>query len=239
MPPLRSPAADAVPPRPRGVPYEGESFAPVSVDPLPVPGSGAMQSRGHERGEAKRFLNGLATGAGVAPEVFAARDPEDLGREIGAVLKVAVEQLSQMLRARAAAKAMTRSSSRTMIGATENNALKFIPGSAEVIETMFTGRRPGFLGARESFEAGFADLKSHELATYAAMQKALARLMDDFAPDRLLEKAGGSAFSSRKSRAWDLFAERWEQKSAAGENGILDAFLAYFAEAYDEASRKT
>jgi len=238
LPPARSPAAEAASPRPRGMPFEGESFAPVSVEPLPVPGPGAVPSRGHERGEAKRFLNGLAAGAGVPPEVFAACDPEDLGREIGAVLKVAVEQLSQMLRARAAAKAMTRSSSRTMIGATDNNALKFIPGSAEVIETMFTGRRPGFLGARESFEAGFADLKRHELATYAAMQKALARLMDDFSPDKLLDKAGGLAFSSRKGRAWDLFVERWEQKSSAGENGMLDAFLVYFAEAYDEANRK-
>lgn len=236
--PARPPVADAIPPRPRAMPFEGESFAPMPVEPLPVPGSGAVQPRGYERDEAKRFLNGLATGAGVSPEIFAGRDPEELGRELGAVIKVAVEQLSQMLRARAAAKAMTRSSSRTMIGAADNNALKFIPGSAEMIDTMFTGRRPGFLGARESFEAGFADLKRHELATYSAMQKALARLMDDFAPEALLEKAGGSAFTSRKGKAWDLFAERWEQKSAAGDNGMLDAFLAYFAEAYDEASRK-
>lgn len=235
-PPLVRPqAADPVPPLSRAMPFEGESFVPV--DPLPNPGPGAAASRGSDRGDARRFLSGLAAGAGVSPEVFAARDPEELGREIGAVLKVAVEQLSQMLRARAAAKAMTRSSSRTMIGATDNNALKFIPGSAEMIETMFTRRRPGFLGARESFEAGFADLKKHELATYSAMQKALARLMDDFAPDRLLEKAGGTAFT-RKGRAWELFVERWEQKTAAGDNGMLDAFLAYFAEAYDEASRK-
>jgi type VI secretion system protein ImpI len=218
------------------MPFEGESFAPV--EPLPAPLSDAARARGQERGDAKRFLAGLAAGAGVSPETFAGRDPEEIGREIGAVLKVVVEQLSQMLRARAAAKAMTRSPSRTMIGASDNNALKFIPGSADAIETMFAGRRPGFLGARASFEAGFGDLKRHELATYAAMQKALARLMDDFAPEGLLEKAGGAAFTSRKSRAWDLFAERWEQKSAAGENGMLDAFLAYFAEAYDEASRR-
>ncbi len=247
-PPARQPVAEPVPPASRSpepvappsraMPFEGESFAPVPAVAPAGAAPAAQRPRGGEGGDSGRFLAGLAAGAGVPPGAFAGRDPEDLGREIGAVLRVAVEQLSQMLRARAAAKAMTRSSSRTMIGATDNNALKFVPGAADMIETMFTGRRPGFLGARESFEAGFADLKRHELATYAAMQKALARLMDDFAPEGLLEKAGGSAFTSKKSRAWDLFVERWEQKSAAGDNGMLDAFLAYFAEAYDEAGRK-
>jgi type VI secretion system protein ImpI len=161
-----------------------------------------------------------------------------MGREVGAFLKVAVEQLAQLLRARAAAKAMTKSASRTMIGATDNNPLKFIPGSAEILDVMFARRRPGFLGARDSLEAGFADLKRHELATYAAMQKALARLLDDLSPEAIASKVGGVAFSSRKSRSWDLFEERWEQKTAAGENGMLDVFLAYFAEAYDEASRQ-
>jgi type VI secretion system protein ImpI len=237
VPPLPR-AAEPASPRPRAMPFEGESFAPVPVETPSGLGPDAARERGQNRGDAGRFLSGLAAGAGVPPDTFAGRDPEELGREMGSVLRVAVEQMSQMLRARAAAKAMTRSSSRTMIGATDNNALKFIPAPADAIETMFTGRRPGFLGARASFEAGFADLKRHELATYAAMQKALARLMDDFAPDGLLENAGGSAFASRKSRAWDQFAQRWEEKSAKGDNGMLDTFLAYFAEAYDEASRK-
>lgn len=232
--------------RPAAPPVEGESFSasdaaalpfpPAPFVPAPVPPRAAPPASPDAQGA--RFLDGLARGAGVSPEIFASRDPAELGFSVGESLKVAVEQLSQLLRARAAAKAMTRSASRTMIGAADNNPLKFIPGAAEIIDVMFTRRRPGFLDARQSLEAGFDDLKRHELATYAAMQKALARLLDDFSPEAIAAKVGNSVLSSRKSRSWDVFVERWEQKSGPHDNGMLDVFLAYFAEAYDEASRK-
>ncbi len=231
--------------RPAAPPVEGEPFSasaasppPASAPfaPAPFPPRAAPVPSADAAGA--RFLDGLARGAGVPPEIFAARDPAELGFAVGESLKVAVEQLSQLLRARAAAKAMTKSASRTMIGAADNNPLKFIPGAAEIIDVMFTRRRPGFLDAKQSLEAGFNDLKRHELATYAAMQKALARLLEDFSPDAIAAKVGNSVLSSKKSRSWDVFVERWEQKSGPHDNGILDVFLAYFAEAYDEASRK-
>ena len=70
------------------------------------------------------------------------------------------------------------------------------------------------------------------------MQKALGRLLDQLAPETIEMAVRGSAFASKKGRAWDLFVERWEERNA-GENGMLDAFLAHFAEAYDEASTKS
>ncbi|MDQ6434721.1 type VI secretion system-associated FHA domain protein TagH [Mesorhizobium sp. LHD-90] len=246
-PPAFQPAEPPAP-RPRPAHAANESFssgpAPVAAAPAapapfaaqPFPPVAPVQAGVQDA--AARFLQGLAAGAGVPPETFAARDPGEVGNEIGEFLKTTVEHLAQLLRARAAAKAMTKSASRTMIGATDNNPLKFIPGTPEIIDVMFTRRRPGFLGAKGSLDAGFADLKRHELATYAAMQKALSRLLDDISPEAISAKVGSSAFSSKKSRSWDLFEERWEQKSAAHENGMLDVFLAYFAEAYDEASKK-
>ena len=132
---------------------------------------------------------------------------------------------------------MTKSASRTMISASDNNPLKFIPGTAEAIEVMFAHNRPGYLHSGRSLDDGFSDLKRHDLATYTAMQKALAKLVDDFAPESFEQKAGASAFASKKGRAWELFVAKWAERNA-GENGMLDAFLAYFAEAYDEASRR-
>ncbi|MFI0844714.1 type VI secretion system-associated FHA domain protein TagH [Mesorhizobium sp. IMUNJ 23232] len=252
VPPAFPPPADVSAPRARPVPVAGESFAsgppapavnpaaavspatPFAVQPFPP----RVAAPTGDQQALARFLQGLAAGAGVAPETFATRDPGEVGYEVGEFLRVAVEHLAQLLRARAAAKAMTKSASRTMIGATDNNPLKFIPSAPEIIDVMFTRRRPGFLGAKASLDAGFADLKKHELATYSAMQKALSRLLDDISPEAISAKVGSSAFSSKKSRSWDLFEERWEQKTGPHENGMLDVFLAYFAEAYDEASKK-
>lgn len=238
-------------PRPRQPPAapDSESFgvapqanaaplAPMAAAPLPQAVPMAPAPVDHRAQAGQRFLEGLAAGAGVTPDTFMVRDPADIGFEVGEALRVTVEQVAQLLRARAAAKAMTKSSSRTMIGATDNNPLKFIPGASEAIDVMFTRRRPGFLGAKASLEGGFGDLKRHEMATFTAMQKALSRLLDDLSPEAISNKAGNSMLSSKKSRSWDIFVERWEAKTEPFENGMLDVFFAYFAEAYDEANKK-
>jgi type VI secretion system protein ImpI len=238
-------------PTPARMPVQGEPFgqppaqpdrmpaAPSYAEPVPTPRAPSSRPALAASGDAAaRFLAGLASGAGVPADTFTSRDPGEVGYEVGQAMRIVIEQVTQLLRARAAAKAMTKSSSRTMIGAMDNNPLKFIPTAPEAIEVMFARRRAGFLGAKESFEAGFADLKRHEFATYAAMQKALSRLLEDFSPEAISTKVGNSVLSSKKSRSWDVFVERWEQKTEQHENGMLDVFLAYFAEAYDEANRK-
>ncbi|BCH33458.1 type VI secretion protein [Mesorhizobium sp. L-8-10] len=213
--------------------------------------SAACEARDIRRDEAARYVTGAGSGqptaeafvdafcrgAGIAPEMLAARDQNVLAEEIGEFVKLTVEHLGELLRARATAKAMVKSSNRTMIGRQDNNPLKFVPSPPEVIEAMFAGRRSGYLDARASLEEAFGDLKQHETATYTAMQKALARLLDPLAPEVIETKAQGSAFTSSKARAWDLFVQRWGERNA-GENGMLDAFLAYFSEAYDEATGK-
>jgi type VI secretion system protein ImpI len=70
------------------------------------------------------------------------------------------------------------------------------------------------------------------------MQKALAKLLDGLSPQSIEAKLTSSAFSSKKARAWEMFVERWDAKTDPYENGMLDVFLAYFSEAYDEATRK-
>ncbi len=151
------------------------------------------------------------------------------------MLRSVVDELALLLKARAAAKVLAKSAHRTMISAADNNPLKFVPGSEEILEIMFARRRAGYLDARHSIEEAFRDLKTHELATYAAMQAALSRLLDDLSPDAIEKKLPASSFASKKSRAWDAFVATWEAKEEAHENGMLDVFLAYFSEAYAKA----
>jgi type VI secretion system protein ImpI len=183
------------------------------------------------------FLEAFCAGAGLPSSLLASRDQTELAHELGEFVKLTVENLSQMLRSRASAKAIIKSSSRTVIGPSDNNPLKHVPASADAIESMFTRKRIGYLNARRSLEEAFKDLQTHEQATYAAMQKALAKLLDQLAPETIELAVKGSPFVPKKARAWDLFVERWEEQNA-GENGMLDPFLAHFADAYDEATSK-
>jgi type VI secretion system protein ImpI len=197
---------------------------------------GQMPPPGGPMGGAQ-VLMAIAAAAGLQPQAFAGRAPEEVASELGAILRIVTEQLTGLLLARAAAKQMTKSSNRTMIGSENNNPLKFIPDAGEAIEIMFRRNRPGYLSAPQSFKEGFEDVKRHEVATYAAMQKALAKLMEDLAPDQIEDKAGG-AFGNKKARAWDVYVERWNAKTEHYENGILDLFLEYFRNAYDSAGKR-
>lgn len=203
------------------------------------PRTGNLYETPHAQQEPQvgEFLRMVATGAGVSQSIFAGRDEREVAFEIGAVLKMAVEETSMLLKARAAAKVLAKSSHRTMIGGSDNNPLKFLPAAEEIMEVMFARRRPGYMDARRGFQDAFNDLKTHEIATYAAMQAALSRLLDDLSPHTIEKKLPSSAFGSKKARAWEAISAVWESREAAHENGLLDVFLAYFSEAYAKASK--
>lgn len=224
-----SPTLDPGAMRPMPGPAARSSPVAGAASPPPSRPAGPMLDSG--------FITAFAAGAGIPVDVLRGRNADEIAFEIGEFVKVSVENLTQLLQARAAAKTMTKSASRTMVSATDNNPLKFVPGTAEAIEVMFARKRPGYLDAKASLEGAFSDLKRHEFATYTAMQKALARLVQEFAPDAIEKKAGSATFALKKSRAWDIFVAKWEEHDAS-ENGLLDTFLAYFAEAYDEVNAK-
>ncbi|RWB35779.1 MAG: type VI secretion system-associated FHA domain protein TagH, partial [Mesorhizobium sp.] len=154
-------------------------------------------------------LREIAIAAGIAPELLQSRDPHEVAAEIGAVLRTVVEELALLLKARAAAKILAKSTHRTMISAADNNPLKFVPGTDEILEIMFARRRSGYLDARHSVEDAFRDLKTHEFATYAAMQAALSRLLDDLSPEAISKKLPPTSFTSKKGLAWDAFVAKW------------------------------
>lgn len=183
-------------------------------------------------------LREIAIAAGISPELLQSRDPHEVAAEIGAVLRTVVEELTLLLKARAAAKMLAKSTQRTMISAADNNPLKFVPGTDDILEIMFARRRAGYLDARRSIEDAFRDLKTHEFATYAAMQAALSRLLDDLSPEAIGRKLPPTSFSSKKSQAWDAFVATWRTMEEAHENGMLDIFLAYFSEAYAKADKQ-
>lgn len=216
-------------------PVEQRPTAPISTSSALQPGSTAPANRPVQ---ADTVVRDIALAAGIAPELLQSRDPHELAAEIGAVLRISVEQLSLLLKARAAAKVLAKSPHRTMISAEDNNPLKFVPGTDDILEIMFASRRTGYLDARHSVEDAFRDLKTHEIATYAAMQAALARLLDDLSPEAIARKLPPASFSSKKSQAWDALVATWRTMEEKHENGMLDVFLTYFAEAYAKAGKQ-
>ena len=85
--------------------------------------------------------------------------------------------------------------------------------------------------ALEPFEAALGDLADHERALLPAVQTALFRLLNELSPHAVEDEVGGLNADARR---WREYRERWERLATETENGMLDPFMAYLAEAYRE-----
>jgi type VI secretion system protein ImpI len=179
----------------------------------------------------------IARGAGLPDNAFAAQNPARFAGEIGQLLRLLTENLRQLLEARQQAKRFSRSSDQTTIQALDNNPLKFAPTAEEAMRIMFGPSTKSYLGASTAVAQGFDDLKTHQIKTFSAMQRALRQLLEEFDP-KDIEKAstegrGFIALGSHKSRSWDIYAARWQAHTRSHEDGMLNTFMHYFAEYYD------
>jgi type VI secretion system protein ImpI len=184
------------------------------------------------------FVRLIARGAGLPDDAFAAHAPAEFAEEVGQLLRLVAENMRQLLDARQQAKRFARSSNQTTIQALDNNPLKFAPTVEEAMRIMFGPATRSYLDAPSAIAQGFDDLKTHQIKTFSAMQHALKRLMEEFDP-ATIEKAptGGrglvGALGSSKARSWDVYATRWQARTHGHEDGMLNAFMHYFAEYYD------
>jgi type VI secretion system FHA domain protein len=232
------PPAPTTPPMTAGVSDHLPAAEPFQPRAQPVATPLPLQTHA-TTADGAALLDAICRGAGLPEGSLAAADPLMLGEEIGKCLRIATQELMALLGARAAAKQFVKSSSRTMIGGLNNSPLKFKPSPGEAMQTMFVQKSESYLNSTASFQQGFDDIKRHQTAVYAAMQPALARLLEDLSPESIEEKASGGLMSSKKASAWDLFVARWDAKTHPYENGMLDVFLTYFSDAYDDAVKKT
>jgi type VI secretion system protein ImpI len=225
------------PRRPTGQPAAAGGHQ--AAQPLQQAGPAAGLS---QRDLAHEFLLRFARGANVPPESLAGHDAGQFAEELGMLMRLVCGHLMQLLSARAAAKTLARSPNRTMIQHADNNPLKFMPAAEDALRVMFSASPTSYLDARGALQSSFDDLQTHQMATYGAMQQAIRELLDDLGPEAIEDSAQGSKtplLGSSKAKLWETYAARWEAKSARYENGMIDAFLMYFAEFYDQYSRQT
>ena len=194
-----------------------------------------------EIGSPGAFLQQLAASAGVPGDVFTRLDANELAQQLGGVLRIVVDNLMQLLSARAQSKQLARSTSHTMVQAVDNNPLKFAPSAQDAMRIMFGPATRSYLDAQRAMAQSFDDLKQHQIKTYAAMQHALSMLTADLGPQSIeqgLQDGAGVAglLTSRKARLWDTYVARWQAKVREDARGPIDAFMLHFSDYYDRAS---
>ncbi len=80
----------------------------------------------------------------------------------------------------------------------------------------------------------FDDFIRHDEAVFHAMQIALFRLLNEFSTTEIEQHSREGFLQNKKKQNWDIYVKKWEDVNIKNENGILDVFLNYFRDAYDE-----
>ncbi|MCG7625027.1 type VI secretion system-associated FHA domain protein TagH [Epibacterium sp. Ofav1-8] len=225
--PMPSPAS---PPPPQAAPLDPPAAPPAPPRPAtPAAAPAAAQTD---------VLRAFCQGAGLDPSLADSTDPEHLAHALGQAVAAASQEIMRMLQDRASVKQFTKGGARTMRNAHGNNPMKFLPDTPQALEAMFLTPREGFMEGPESFATALADLRGHQQAVFAALQPALAAVLDGLSPEEIESSEDGRALLSgaRRGKLWDQYVARWDKKAAEADHGMLDVFLKAFAQAYSEAA---
>jgi type VI secretion system FHA domain protein len=227
--PGRTPSAVAradLPPG-RGASFAGERPSMPEYQPQPGLPSRATFDPGTELAE-------LMRGAGLSAKDMSPQMMHDLGR----VLRVVVEGVMDVLRARAEIKSQFRLPM-TRIQSAENNPLKHSPNVESALHTLLVQRNPGYLSTVQAFEDAFADIRNHQMAMLEGLRTAFQSMLESFDPKQLekeFERAGkrGLGFGSTKSKYWDLYTDRFAHLGGDADDTFRRLFGDVFAEAYEK-----
>ena len=159
-------------PAPRQPALQQPAAAPVEA---PAVAAGTPQTQ--------NVVEAFERGAGLPAGSVSGRSDEQFAEELGHLFRSVTQSLQAMLLARAETKSAMRSTERTMIGALENNPLKFSPTPEDAMRIMFGQKTRSYLDATQTVEQSFADLQKHQMLTFGAMQSALQVLIEDLDPE--------------------------------------------------------
>jgi type VI secretion system FHA domain protein len=213
--------------------------SPVSVEPTieqtPTPNPTLTPTTSSsDEGVLQALLDGLGL-----PNLRSAREPHELARLVGGMLREAVGGTMDVLMARALTKRDSHIDM-TMIGARSNNPLKFFPNPESALSQMLSADAPAYLPGVNALAAAFDDLKAHELAVIVGMRAALAEVVQRFEPARIEQRLAVPGRldkfmpGTRKARLWDLLTALYAELVRDGDEDVQRIFGEKFALAYQQ-----
>jgi type VI secretion system protein ImpI len=225
----------AVPPPTRP---QAPASVPATAQALPAASNHPGAIGGIDDAVTADFIRLFARGAGLPEDALAARDPAQFAEQLGQLTRLVADNVKQLLEARQMTKRLYRSSNQTTVQALDNNPLKFAPSTGDALRIMFGPPTRSYLDAQRALEQSFGELKSHQLRTFSAMQHALRLMLGEFDPDVIDNTAAADRglagmVGSRKARLWDIYVARWQARTQGRADGLLNAFMDYFADCYD------
>ncbi len=233
--PAPVPTPGAMPaPNPPSNPESAPAAVPAAAAPRPAAAPGAAAGRG----EAQRLWAALCEGAGIAVDVPPGSE-EDRLRDVGRILRNAVDGALRLMAVRASTKHELRAAV-TVIQARGNNPLKFSPDAKSGLEYLLQPGVRGFLDGPAAMDDAMHDLVGHSIGTVAGMRAAIDGMLDRFAPEQLEAKLVGNSMldsllpSNRKAKLWDLYLQHHDAIREEAQEDFQTLFGKAFLVAYEQ-----
>ena len=189
------------------------------------------------------LIDAFLEGAGV-PEGGLARPltPEAM-RELGMLVYHAVAGAMALIAVRQITKREI-GAELTMIVATRNNPLKFLPTPEAAVMQILGPRMPGFMAPVDSMADAFEDLRAHEVGVIAGTRAAFTEVLRRFDPKELEQRLGtgglldGILPGHRDARLWELFVARFQEVYKDAQDDFDSLYGLAFTQAYEAEVRR-
>jgi type VI secretion system protein ImpI len=154
--------------------------------------------------------------------------------EVDAILRIVVDGVMDVLRARAEIKNNFRLPM-TIIQRSENNPLKFALGVDEALQKIMAAPNPAFLSGTAAFNDAFDDIRCHQMAMLAGVRAGFDALLRHFDPDRFEQEfEGGGGVFGGKGKHWARYREHYQSLVGDPDECFRRLFGDEFARAYED-----
>jgi type VI secretion system protein ImpI len=169
------------------------------------------------------------------PAPLAAAPATALPPELDQIIKIVIDGVMDVLRARAEIKNTFRLPV-TIIQRSENNPLKFAPTAEEAMQKIMAPSNTAFLSGTAAFQDAFDDIRCHQMAMLAGVRAGFDSLMAHFNPDRIEHEVDGGKRSTfgGKGKYWEKYQDNFEGLMKDPDECFRRLFGDEFARAYEE-----
>lgn len=188
--------------------------------------------------DAQRLWAALCQGAEIQMPLPPGAAEERM-RELGRILRSAVDGTLRLMAVRASTKHELRADV-TVIQARGNNPLKFSPDAKTGLEYLLQPAMRGFLDGSAAMDDAMQDLVGHSIGTVAGMRAAIGGMLDRFGPEQLEAKLSGKSVLdsvlpiNRKAKLWDLYLQHHDAIREEAQEDFHNLFGKAFLAAYEQ-----
>jgi type VI secretion system protein len=197
----------------------------------------------HAAGSSLAASAAFLKAAGIEIGSLSDVDAIELMRTAGACFREMTDGLRQLLAARSALKNELRVD-RTVIGAANNNPVKFSTGIEDTLVALLRPPVRGYMPGVEAVREAFHDVKAHELATMSGVQAALRAVLRRFDPANLKQRLDQHPTlasilpGARQSRYWAAYEQLYREVASDAENSFDGLYGREFVRAYEAQVKK-